>query len=153
MADKSQRSGARGARSSLVFVPLGGAGEIGMNLYLYGSGSGRKRQWLMVDCGVKFGDDRDPGIDVIVPDTAFIEQYGGDLNGIVLTHAHEDHMGAIPWLWDRLEVPVYCTPFAAELLRRKLAEAGLLEIVDIRTVQLGDKVEIGAFDVEFVAVT
>ncbi|MGI9464712.1 MAG: ribonuclease J, partial [Aestuariivirgaceae bacterium] len=71
----------------------------------------------------------------------------------VLTHAHEDHMGAIPWLWERLQVPVYCTPFAAELLRRKLAEAGLLEIVDIRTVQLGDRVEIGAFDVEFVAVT
>ncbi len=153
MAEVSQRKGGRGPTASLVFLPLGGAGEIGMNLYLYGTGIGRNRQWLMVDCGVKFGDERDPGIDVILPDITFVEQHRKHLQGLVLTHAHEDHMGAIPWIWDRLQVPIYCTSFAAELLRRKLAEAGLLEVVDIRTLQLGDRLSIGAFEVEFVAVT
>lgn len=153
MTNKSQRKAARGRQGNLVFVPLGGAGEIGMNMYLYGYGSDRNRQWLMVDCGVKFGDERDPGIDVILPDTAFIEQHRQSLQAIVLTHAHEDHMGAIPWLWEKLQAPVYCTPFAAELLRRKLAEAELLDIVDLRTVQLGDTLQAGEFEVEFVAVT
>lgn len=153
MADKSQRKGARRPTADLVFLPLGGAGEIGMNLYLYGHGPERHRQWLMVDCGVKFGDENDPGIDVIVPDISFIEQHRKSLQAIVLTHAHEDHMGAIPWLWEKLQVPVYCTAFAAELLRRKLAEAGLLDVAKIEIVALGDRVTIGEFDVEFVAVT
>ena len=153
MATKSQRSRTHRAGSSLVFVPLGGTGEIGMNLYLYGHGTRREREWLMVDCGVKFGDQNDPGIDVIVPDTAFIEQHSQSLQGIVLTHAHEDHMGAIPWLWEKFGVPIYCTAFAAELLRRKLAEAGLVDIVKINIVALGDEIAIGGFNVEFVAVT
>ena len=87
----------------LVLLPLGGTGEIGMNMYLYGLGSAHKRKWLMVDCGVKFGDERDPGIDVILPDTAYIEQQRHNLLGIVLTHAHEDHLGAISRLWPRLQ--------------------------------------------------
>ncbi|MDH3739963.1 MAG: ribonuclease J [Hyphomicrobiales bacterium] len=153
MAQNSQRTGARRSAADLVFLPLGGAGEIGMNLYLYGHGPERNREWLMVDCGVKFGDEADPGIDVIVPEISFIDQRRISLQGIVLTHAHEDHMGAIPWLWEQLQVPVYCTPFAAELLRRKLAEAGLLDVVKIEIVALGDQVAIGGFEVEFVSVT
>ena len=96
-----------------------------MNLYLYGIGPERDRKWLMVDLGVKFGDERDPGIDVILPDTSFIEEVGSALQGIVITHAHEDHFGAVAHLWPRLQVPVYASPFAAALLRRKLGEAGI----------------------------
>ena len=153
MAVSGQRKSRRGRQSELVFLPLGGAGEIGMNMYLYGHGSGRNRQWLMIDCGVKFGDEKDPGIDVIVPDISFIEQDVDALQAIILTHAHEDHMGAIPWLWQRLKAPVYCTPFAAELLRRKLAEFDLLDVVDIRVIELGDRFAVGDFDIEFVSVT
>ncbi len=90
------------ADKELVFLPLGGAGEIGMNLYLYGFGSARKRKWLMVDLGITFGDFRHPGIDTILPDISFIEEVRDDLVGIVITHAHEDHYGAVQTLWPRL---------------------------------------------------
>ncbi len=149
---KNRASGSR-ASGELVYLPLGGAGEIGMNLYLYGIGKEHKRQWLMVDCGVKFGDQRDPGIDIILPDTAFIEEERKSLQAIVVTHAHEDHLGAIAWLWPRLRVPVYCTEFAAVILRRKLDEAGLFGDVDIRVVKPGKPFDAGKFNVEFVAVT
>ena len=96
--------GAPRGRSELVLLPLGGIGEIGMNCYLYGIGEERSRKWIMVDLGVKFGDDRDPGIDLILPDISFIAQTPPDLLGIVLTHAHEDHIGALPWLWRRLRL-------------------------------------------------
>lgn len=139
--------------ADLVFLPLGGAGEIGMNLYLYGLGDGRRRLWLMVDLGVKFGDERDPGIDIILPDTSFIESERRNLVGIVLTHAHEDHMGAVPWLWPRLRAPVYCTPFCAELLKGKLQEAGLLGEVKLNVVPMGARLQLGPFDVEYIAVT
>jgi ribonuclease J len=140
-------------RDELVFLPLGGCGEIGMNLYLYGVGPAPDRTWLMVDLGIKFGDERDPGVDVILPDTAFIEAERANLAGIVLTHAHEDHFGAVAHLWPRLKVPVYATPFTAHLLRRKLAEAGLLETVPIEEIGLGTRLDIGPFNVEFVSVT
>ena len=139
--------------SELVFLPLGGAGEIGMNMYLYGLGRGSRRKWLMVDCGVKFGDERDPGIDVMVPDTTFIESERHNLLGIVLTHAHEDHLGAVAWLWPRLQAPVYCTPFAAELLKGKLEEAGLLNAVPLRVQPMGARFSLGEFDIELVPVT
>lgn len=139
--------------NELLFLPLGGAGEIGMNAYLYGLDDGRRRQWIMVDLGVKFGDERDPGIDVILPDTSFIEADRRNLLGIVLTHAHEDHMGAVAWLWRRLKAPVYCTPFAAELLKGKLKEAGLLDEVKLNVVPLGARFDLGPFDIEFVPVT
>jgi ribonuclease J len=148
-------SGARnkGANDDLRFLPLGGAGEIGMNLYLYGSGSRSKRQWLMVDCGVKFGDLRDPGIDIILPDIAFIAENRKRLAGIVLTHGHEDHLGALAWLWPQLRVPVYCTAFAAELLKNKFAEAGLFEELDMHIVAPAKPFDVGRFNIELVAVT
>ena len=91
--------------NELVFLPLGGVGEIGMNVYLYGFGPARRRQWLMVDLGVTFPDDREPGVDIVLPDLRFIEKERGNLLGIVLTHAHEDHFGAVPEMWPRLAVP------------------------------------------------
>ncbi|HUE45012.1 MAG TPA: ribonuclease J, partial [Aestuariivirgaceae bacterium] len=133
--------------NELLFLPLGGAGEIGMNLYLYGLDDGRRRRWIMVDLGVKFGDERDPGIDVILPDTAIIEAERRNLLGIVLTHAHEDHMGAVPWLWRRLRAPIYCTPFAAALVKGKLKEHGLLDEVNLNVVPMGARFDLGPFDI------
>lgn len=152
MAQAANRS-KTAADTKIVLVPLGGCGEIGMNLYLYGLGPARDRQWLMVDLGVKFGDERDPGIDVILPDVSFIEGERQALQGIVLTHAHEDHFGAVAYLWPRLRVPVYATPFAANLLRRKLAEAGLEDEVPLHVLELDARVGIGGFDCELVSIT
>jgi mRNA degradation ribonuclease J1/J2 len=101
----------------LVFLPLGGSGEIGMNLNLYGYGPEANREWIVVDVGVTFGDLSTPGVDVIVPDPAFLE--GETIRGIVLTHAHEDHIGALGWLWSRMKAPLYATPFTAFLIREK----------------------------------
>ena len=131
----------------LLFVPLGGAGEIGMNMSLYGiDGS-----WLMVDCGIAFGDERTPGVDVMVPDIRFLEDIGDNLLGLVVTHAHEDHLGGIPYLWDRIKCPVYATPFASGLLRRKLSEAGLEARVPLTEIPCGGGVGIGPFDIEFIS--
>jgi ribonuclease J len=137
----------------LVLLALGGMGEIGMNLYAYGYGPANDRRWVVVDCGVKFGDERDPGIDIILPDPAYLEAEGANLEAIVLTHAHEDHLGAVAWLWPRLRVPVYCTAFAAELLSGKLAEAGLDGEVPVHLVEIGERLTLGDFTIEFIAVT
>ncbi len=137
----------------LVFLPLGGCGEIGMNLYLYGFGPAGNRQWLMVDLGIKFGDERDPGIDVVLPDLSFIAAQNDRLCGIVLTHAHEDHLGAVPYLWRDLKAPVYVTPFSAKMLYRKLAEADLLDDFPLMEVDLGARFDVGPFDIELVSVT
>ncbi len=134
---------------ALWLVPLGGSGEIGMNLNLYGT-SGK---WLMVDCGIMFGDETTPGIEVMTPDPTFIAERSADLLGIAITHAHEDHLGAIEYLWPQLRCPIYATPFAAGLLRAKLSRAGLQGQVRIHEIALGDSVEIGPFSVEFVRVT
>jgi ribonuclease J len=139
--------------SELVLMPLGGMGEIGMNAYAYGLGAEGRRKWILVDLGVKFGDEFDPGIDVILPDVTFLESERKNLLGLFITHGHEDHLGAVPWLWPRLRCPVYCTPFAAELLKRKLAEAGLLGEVPLRVIPLGGSEKVGDFDVEYVAMT
>jgi len=136
-------------RDELVLLPLGGAGEIGMNLTLYGC-DGR---WLMVDLGVSFGDDTMPTIDVIMPDPSFIEERRDALAGIVLTHGHEDHLGAVAYLWPRLRCPVYATPFTASLLHGKLVEAGLQKIVPVHIIPLGGRVTIGPFDVEMISLT
>jgi ribonuclease J len=136
----------------LVLLPLGGVGEIGMNCYLYGVGDERSRRWIMVDIGVKFADDRDPGIDLILPDVGFVEHRRRHLLGIVLTHAHEDHIGALPWLWRRLEAPVYCTPFTAALVGNKLEEAGLASALPLRVLPMGARWQLGPFDLEYVAV-
>lgn len=129
------------ADDCLYFLPLGGAGEIGMNLGLYGYGG----KWLMVDLGITFADESLPGIDVLVPDTAYIEDRREDLVALVLTHAHEDHLGAVPYLWPRLRCPVYATAFTAALLRRKLAEAGLLDAVPVIEFTPGETLSLGPF--------
>jgi ribonuclease J len=141
------------ADDELVFVPLGGAGEIGMNLNLYGYGPENRRQWIMIDLGVMFGGDDTPGIDVIMPDPGFIEEHRRNLLGIVLTHAHEDHIGAIGHLWSRFKVPVYATPFTAALVRGKLEEADILEEVPLHEVPLGGSLKLGPFELEFIDIT
>jgi ribonuclease J len=143
------------ADNDLVFVPLGGVGEIGMNLGLYGYGSGGRRKWLMVDCGVTFGDPATtPGIDLIMPDIAFIEAERKNLVAMVLTHGHEDHYGAVLDLWPRLRVPVVATPFAAALLEAKrVSEMGApAPRPDMRIVPPGGRISFGPFDIEMVSV-
>src|ERR1700742_935261 len=136
----------------LVFVALGGLGEIGMNCALYGFGPARRRKWLMVDVGVAFAGEDLPGVDLILPDTGFVERAKRDLVGIVITHAHEDHIGALIDLWPRLEAPVYATRFAAGLLEaRRLSEPGAPDI-PIEVLDQGARVTIGPFDVEFIPV-
>ena len=139
-----------GDEKELVFLPLGGIGEIGMNLYLYGFGSPDRWQWLMVDLGITFPGPYEPGIDVILPDIRYIEEERGNLAGILLTHAHEDHFGAVIDLWPRLRVPVYATPFTASLLKAKIAQNGGDEDMEIIEIPLGAKLTIGPFDVELV---
>jgi ribonuclease J len=134
---------------ALYFLPLGGAGEIGMNLNLYGY----RGQWLIVDCGVTFGDEAYPGVDVIFADPSFIVERRDRLLGIVATHAHEDHIGAIPYLWPQLRCPVWATPFTASLLRAKLVESGLAGQVAINTVPLSGRFSIGPFDLELITLT
>jgi ribonuclease J len=137
----------------LVFLPLGGSNEIGMNFNLYGFGPPDDRKWIVVDLGVTFGDVTTPGVEVIMPDPTFIEAHADDILGIVLTHAHEDHIGAIGWLWPRLKAPLYATPFTAFLIREKLRDAGLLDEVKLTEVPLGGRVQLGPFDVELVSLT
>lgn len=139
--------------NDLVFLPLGGTGEIGMNCYCYGIGPADDREWLMVDLGVKFGEDAEPGVDVVLPDVGFIASNRRKLSGLVLTHAHEDHLGAVAWLWPQLECPVYCTPFAAQILALKLKEAGLDEQVPVTVVPVGSRFTAGTFDCELISVT
>lgn len=140
-------------KNRLLFVPLGGSNEIGMNMNLYGFGPEGQEQWIMVDCGVSFGDASTPGVEVICPDPTFIEERREDLLAIVLTHAHEDHMGAVAALWPRLRVPVYATPFTAYLVRDRLQEAGLLGEVPLEEVGLSSRFTIGPFDLQLVTLT
>jgi ribonuclease J len=133
----------------VFFLPLGGSGEIGMNLNLYAY----RGQWLMLDCGVTFGDDSQPGLDVVMPDPSFIVERRDKLLGIVATHAHEDHIGAIPYLWPQLQCPIWATPFTATLLRAKLAEVGLLDQVELTVIPLSGRFQIGPFDLELITLT
>jgi ribonuclease J len=138
--------------SELVFASLGGLGEIGMNCALYGYGPARARKWLMVDLGVAFAGEDLPGVDLVMPDLGFIEKAKQDLVGIVITHAHEDHIGALADLWPSLGAPVYATRFATALAEaRRLGEPGAPKI-PMKIVALGEKVAIGPFVVEFIAV-
>ncbi|HZU89838.1 MAG TPA: ribonuclease J, partial [Stellaceae bacterium] len=134
---------------ALYFVALGGAGEIGMNLNLYGY----RGDWLIVDCGVTFGDDSQPGLEVVMPDPGFIVERRDRLLGIVATHAHEDHIGAIPYLWRELRCPIWATAFTASLLRAKLAEFGLADTVPITVVPLSGRFTIGPFALELITLT
>ncbi|OHB28046.1 MAG: MBL fold metallo-hydrolase [Phenylobacterium sp. RIFCSPHIGHO2_01_FULL_69_31] len=137
----------------LVFLPLGGSNEIGMNFNLYGFGPAHDRKWIVVDLGVTFGDQTTPGVEVILPDPSYIEQYADRILGIVLTHAHEDHIGAVAWLWPRMKAPVYATPFTAFILREKLREADLLDEVSITEVPLGGSIELGPFKLDLITLT
>jgi len=142
------------APEQLVFAPLGGVGEIGMNLSVYGLGDERRRQWMIVDCGVSFASEEHlPGIDLMFPDIRYLVEERRNLIGIVLTHAHEDHFGALFDLWPQLKVPVYATPFTAALIEAKReSEPGAPEI-DVRVVALGTRFNIGPFDVELVSMS
>lgn len=132
--------------NELLFVALGGSGEIGMNVNLYGCDG----KWLMIDCGVTFADPEYPGVDIILPDLQFIEDRQDKLAGIVLTHGHEDHIGALPYFAADLGVPIYCTPFTAGLVREKLEEEGIANQVTIRIVTPGETQAIGPFGVTLV---
>ena len=136
-------------KNQLVFVPLGGCGEIGMNLSLYGYND----HWVMIDCGVTFGDERYPGINVFVPDISFIEKEINNLHGIIITHGHEDHIGGVAHLWKSLQCPVYVTPFAAAHLRRKLSEAGLIARVPINEIPCGGSGKLGPFEFDYISLS
>jgi ribonuclease J len=140
-------------QNELVFAPLGGVGEIGMNLAIYGLGDPRRRTWLAVDVGVSFaGEENLPGIDLVFPDIRYLVEERRNLAGIVITHAHEDHFGALLDLWPKLKVPVYATPFTAALLAAKRAgEHGAPE-VPVTEVALGSRFNVGPFDIELVPV-
>ncbi|WP_342249911.1 ribonuclease J [Sphingomonas sp. OTU376] len=129
----------------LLFLALGGSGEIGMNVNLYGC----QGKWLMVDCGITFGDANYPGIDVILPDLQFIEERLDDLLGIVLTHGHEDHIGALPYLAGELGVPLYATPFTAGLIHGKLEEEGIEEKVELNVVNEEGPFNLGPFRITY----
>jgi ribonuclease J len=141
------------ARSSdeLVFAPLGGVGEIGMNLALYGFGDERRRQWIIVDLGVAFAGDDLPGVDLILPDIRYPVEIRKNILGIVLTHAHEDHFGAMLDLWPRLKLPVYATPFTAALLQAKRESEPGAPIIPVNIVPLGGRFTLGPFEIELVS--
>ena len=137
----------------LVYCSLGGAGEIGMNLNLFGYGKPGEYKWIVVDIGVTFSDDNIPGIEVILPNPEFIANQKENLLGIVLTHAHEDHVGAIAHLWPMLECPIYATPFTAAIVREKFKELKINIGSHLKIVKLGGNVKLGAFDIDYVTLT
>ena len=136
---------------SIHYVAVGGADEIGMNMYLYGHGPERERRWIAVDCGINFADpELAPGVERILPDPAFLREPGHHLEAVFLTHAHEDHVGAMADIWKRLgSPPMYATAFAAEVLRRKFAEAGHAGRLPLHETAPGEPVRCGAFEVGF----
>ncbi|MCK1359928.1 ribonuclease J [Bradyrhizobium sp. 199] len=137
----------------LVFAPLGGVGEIGMNLSIYGLGNRQQRAWMAVDLGVSFGDEEHlPGIDLIMPDISFLEKERKNLMGLVLTHAHEDHFGAIIDLWPKLKCPIYATQFSAALFEAKCAAERNAPKIPVTVVPSGGRVDVGPFNVEFIPV-
>lgn len=138
--------------AELVFVPLGGLGEIGMNFALYGYGPASKREWMIVDVGVTFPDDKHPGVDLIMPDIRYIEENVDSLKGIVITHAHEDHYGALLDLWPRLKAQVWMTPFAAGLLEAKRQSEYNAPTVPVTVYRAGEKFTVGPFQIEAIPV-
>lgn len=137
-------------KAEMVMVPLGGVGEIGMNCMMYGYGLPGDYRWIMVDLGLTFAGPREPGVEIIVPDITFAENEKHNIEAIILTHAHEDHYGAIPDLWESLEVPIYATPFTASMLRAKLSREGLENVVPIKEVSRRAKFDVGPFSVEMI---
>ena len=141
------------AQAELVFAPLGGIGEIGMNLSIYGFGDGQRRQWLIVDCGVSFAaEEHLPGVDLILPDIRYLIEQRRNIVGLVLTHGHEDHLGALIDLWPRLKVPLYATPFTAALFEAKRLSEPAAPEIPINVVPRSGQVELGPFKVDFINV-
>ena len=140
-------------KEELLFCPLGGAGEIGANMNLYAFGNPGEHKWIMVDIGVTFADDSLPGIDLIYPDPGFIVEKKEDLLGIVITHAHEDHIGAISHLWPKLKCKIYATPFTALLIKEKFKEKNIDINNYLKIVELNGIIELGPFKIEYVAMT
>lgn len=136
----------------LVFLPLGGVGEIGMNLALYGYGPPSNRQWIMVDCGVTFAGPELPGVDLVLPDIEFIKKQKKNLKGIIITHAHEDHYGALNDLWPGLNVPVYASGFTAGMLEAKRDYEGSRAEIPITPFKQGDRINVGPFEIEAIGV-
>ncbi len=140
-------------KEELLFCPLGGSGEIGMNLNLYGYGKPENQKWIIIDVGVTFADDSVPGIDLIYPDPGFIVDKKDDVLGIILTHAHEDHIGAIAHIWPKLKCNIYATPFTAVLVREKFKEKKIDISPNLKIVKLNGKLNLDPFNIEFVTLT
>ena len=140
-------------KEELIFCPLGGSGEIGGNMNLYAYGDNEKQKWIIVDTGVSFADDSIPGIDLIFPDPAYIIDKKDDLLGIILTHAHEDHIGAISHIWPDLKCNIYATPFTAVLIQEKFKEKKIDITPNLKIVKLNGEIKLGPFDIEFINLT
>ena len=140
-------------KEELLFCPLGGSGEIGMNLNLYAYGKPENQKWIIVDVGVTFADDSIPGIDLIYPDPGFIVDKKDDVLGIILTHAHEDHIGAIAHIWPKLKCNIYATPFTAVLVREKFKEKKIDISNYLKIVELDGSLNLDPFNIEFVTLT
>ncbi|MDA8757626.1 ribonuclease J [Candidatus Pelagibacter bacterium] len=141
------------SKEELLFCPLGGSGEIGMNMNLYAYGKENNKKWIIVDMGVTFADDSIPGIDLIMPDPGFIIDKKDDLLGIVLTHAHEDHIGAVAHIWPELKCKLFATPFTAALITEKFKEKKIDISSFLKIVPLNSKIKLGEFDIDFVTLT
>jgi len=140
-------------KDEFIFCPLGGSGEIGMNMNLFAYGNQENRKWLIVDIGVTFADDTIPGVDLIYPDPGFIVDKKNDLVGLVLTHAHEDHIGAIAHIWPKLLCDIYATPFTSVLIKEKFKEKKIDIGNKLKIVQLNGNVKLGPFEIEFITLT
>ena len=140
-------------KEELLFCPLGGSGEIGMNMNLYAYGKPDDQKWIIVDVGVTFADDSLPGIDLIYPDPGFIIDKKNDLLGIILTHAHEDHIGAIAHIWPQLKCKIFATPFTAVLVKEKFKEKKIEIGNNLKIVDLNGNIELGPFNIEFITLT
>ena len=134
---------------TIHFIPLGGSEEFGCNFNAYAY----KGKWLLMDCGIGFADHRFPMIDILLPKTDFIEKYKEDILGLIVTHGHEDHIGAVPYLWPRLSCPVYCTHFTAEVMRRKLSEFPESKDMPVTEISAGKRLDLGPFGLDFIRVT
>ena len=140
-------------KENLLFCPLGGSGEIGMNMNLYAYGNEENQKWIIVDMGVTFADDSVPGVDLIYPDAGFIIDKKDDLLGIVLTHAHEDHIGSISHIWPKLKCKIYATPFTAVLIQEKFKEKKIDITSHLKIVELNSQIKLGPFEIDFVTLT
>ena len=141
------------SKEELIFCPLGGSGEIGMNMNLYAYGKENNQKWIIVDMGVTFADDTIPGVDLIMPDPGFIIDKKDDLLGIVLTHAHEDHIGAVAHIWPELKCKLFATPFTAALLTEKFKEKKIDISTFLKIVPLNSKIKLGDFEIDFITLT